>query len=538
MEPLLALVISTAISMAVVPVMWRLAPRLGMLDEPDTRKVHHIAIPRVGGWGIVTGALVPIVMLLRFEPLIQAYVAGSLVLLLFGTWDDARQINHRVKFLGQFIAVGLVVFYGGLWIEHAPFMGVEVLPAPYGMALTFFAMVGMINAVNTSDGLDGLAGGESLLSLLVIVFLAYIVDGDAAVIVATAAIGGALGFLRYNTHPARVFMGDTGSQFLGFTLGFLAIVLTQRVHTALSPAATLLFLGLPIIDIFAVMIDRIRKGISPFKAAKNHVHHRLMNLGFDHYETVVMIYTMQAALVIGAVILRYESDVLIISLYLLVCTLAFGTLALTERSGWRMHKGGERSSLAVLVESLRQRQTLARTPMRIVCVAVPIYVLAAGLLIDEVPRDFAVISAVLFAVTVAELMFGSIALTFALRAASYVAAIFTVYLVNQNTWPSWHIVDAAYFALLALAIALTVRFASDHNFRTTPMDYLLIFGLITIAVLGDRFLPAKEIASLIIKAMILLYGCEVIIERTPRRWNLLNASTAVIFATLAVKGLA
>ena len=154
-------------------------------------------------------------------------------------------------------------------------------------------LVGITNAINLSDGLDGLAGGVTFLSLAAIAVLTYIAVDAGFMLLATMSImGSILGFLRFNTFPARIFMGDGGSQFLGFSAGVLAILLTQSSNTALSPALPLLILGLPILDTLMVMGERIYEGRSPFVADRKHIHHRLLALGFHHYEAVVTIYAL------------------------------------------------------------------------------------------------------------------------------------------------------------------------------------------------------------------------------------------------------
>lgn len=539
MEPLLAIVIATAISVSVIPVAWRFAPSIGLLDNPDARKVHTIPVPRVGGWGIVLGALLPLAMLLPMDSLLQSYLFGALVLFGFGLWDDARNIDHYKKFLGQFIAVSGMVFHAHLTIERPPFFDYQTVPEGFAIALTYFAMIGMINAINHSDGLDGLAGGESLLSLIVIAFLASIVDGAVAVIICAATIGGVLGFLRYNTHPAKVFMGDTGSQFLGFTLGFLAIFLTQRLHTALSPALTLMFLGLPIIDIVAVLIQRIYKKMNWFAASRNHIHHRLLDLGFDHYETVVIIYLIQTSFMLGAITLRYNSDLVIVGLYLLAAALIFATLTTLERRGWRAHRESDTSRLSRFVRTFRQHPAVAEVPVWVVALAVPGYLLAASLSIPTVPRDFAVISAVLAVICLIELFSRRKSLPFTVRGSIYVVVLFSLFLAqgeNSIGLPG-SAFNLAYFGLLAIAVAFAVRYSAEIEFQTTPMDYLILLGVVMIGIGGGRLLQFRELSSVIVKAVILLYGCEVVIEKMRGRWNLLNIVTTLALGVLAYKGL-
>ncbi len=163
----------------------------------------------------------------RADPLLQSFAAGGLILFVFGLWDDAKQVSHWIKFVGQIVAAGLVVYHGDLYVARLPFFDSMVLDPSIGKPFTIFALVGVINAINHSDGLDGLASGESMLSLIAIAFLGYLCGNALVIGMALATIGGTLGFLRYNTHPARCSWATPGSQFLGFTLGVLLVYLTQ-----------------------------------------------------------------------------------------------------------------------------------------------------------------------------------------------------------------------------------------------------------------------------------------------------------------------
>jgi UDP-GlcNAc:undecaprenyl-phosphate GlcNAc-1-phosphate transferase len=542
MNPLLAMVFAMAVSMALIPIVWRYAPKLGLLDMPDARKVHHQAVPRVGGWGIALGTAAAIFTLLPLDPLIQSYLAGALILFLFGVWDDIRHLGHYLKFLGQFMAVAIVVFHGGLWIERMPFGEVG---AAFGIPFTFFAIVGMANAINTSDGLDGLAGGESLISLAAIAYLSFIVDGVEMAAVAVAAIGGILGFLRFNTHPAQIFMGDGGSQFLGFTLGFFAVWLTQRVHAAMSPAATLLFLGLPIIDILSAMAKRMSEGRKWYIADKcSHIHHRLLGLGFSHRETVVIIYGLQGLLVAGAVFLRYEYDAVVMAFYFFSWAVFIGALTMAEKSGWR------RESFQALAPSgdstgefrrLGWPIALRRIPPGMLWVLIPAYLLGMSLWVKDPSKDFSMLSALLSVVMAVELLFGRGGGSLISRGIIYTSAVFVTYLYFHtplDTLPAfWKTLEAAYFMALAVAVALCMRFAHDNKFLTTPLDYLLLIGALAIGVLGQRLLQTPEVGNWIIKTAILLYGCEVLAGTAARRWNLLSVSCAASLGILGARGL-
>lgn len=538
---LIGFIVAIAISMVIIPLMARLAPHIGMIDRPDHRKVHAVPIPRAGGVGIVLGALVPVAMWLPLDQLSGAYLFGALILLIFGVWDDIQELGHYVKFIGQFAAVIAVVYYGDLYVTQLPFME-EELTETTGKLFTVFAMVGMINAVNHSDGLDGLAGGMTLLSLSCIAYLASMADaeGSFVVLIALAVLGGVVGFLRYNTHPARVFMGDGGSQFLGFTAAFLAVYMIEKVNPALSRALPALILGLPIMDILAVFAQRAYHGMNWFRASKNHVHHRLLALGFDHYESVVIIYSIQTLFVISAIFLCYESDALILSIYLGVCAALFVFLTVSEHRRWRAHRTGRVSGFAKMISSIKAHRLFIAAPVQFVSIVIPILFIAVSLLAKHVPRDFGVISAV---------MAGALVLYFVSRisvdsiiaqAVHYVTAAFVVYLETRHLGeniPGFDAMQAAYFGILIVTIGLAIRYGEKLDFRTTPMDYLVIIVALTASFAMQSTPEMAEVGLMAAKLIVVFYACELIVRRMRRKWNALNIATFVTLAVLAYRGL-
>ena len=536
---ILPLIVSLVISMAVIPVMVRLAPRLGMIDKPDPRKVHAIPIPRVGGVGIVVGALLPVVLLLPLDPSLKAYIFGALVLFGFGVLDDCRELGHYVKFIGQFIAVIAVVYYGDVFVTHLPFMGGEPVSAAVGRPFTVFAMVGMINAINHSDGLDGLAGGESMLSLAGIAYLSYLAGGTAVTLIAFATIGGLFGFMRFNTHPARIFMGDGGSQFLGYTLGFLAVLLTQQVNPALSPALPALLLGLPIADIIGVFAQRIYHGMNWFRASKNHIHHRLLNLGFQHYESVVIVYLVQALLVFCAVLMPYEADALILGLYAVVVAAVFGFLYAAERIGWRRRMAGDRASVEGFFHSVRQSPRLLSVAYGVVFVGIPVFMVTGAFTATMIPADFTRAAIVLFVLLLMRLLAGYHLQFLPLRLIVYVAIVFIVYLTNTyqpdylaGTDP----VTYAFFGVLITGIALTIRYANGGGFNVTPMDFLVVMAVLAIAVLANKGVVNASMTAVALKTIILFYGAELILGRMKQRWNLFTVSVLASLLVIGVRG--
>lgn len=226
-------IIAMFITMVLIPPLMRSAEKLSFIDAPGERKVHESPIPRIGGVAMVAGAVTPILMWVERPPLVLAFLIGIGIILFFGVWDDRKALDFRLKFLGQFLAISVVVIYGGVEIRYLPFHSIDPVPAYVSIPFTYFALLGVTNAINLADGLDGLAGGTMLLSIAAIGLLAFIAGDDLLVVFCLAVMGSIIGFLRYNTYPAQVFMGDCGSQFLGFSVGVLVIILTQDSNPAL-----------------------------------------------------------------------------------------------------------------------------------------------------------------------------------------------------------------------------------------------------------------------------------------------------------------
>lgn len=539
MTYLLTLVVAMAISIAVIPLMVRAAPRLRMMDVPDPRKVHMLPVPRVGGIGIVIGTLASIVLWLPINEIMQAYLFGALVLFLFGAWDDARPLSPQIKFIGQLVAALAVVYYGDLYITQLPFVDLDAMSGLIGKPFTVFAIVGMINAVNTSDGLDGLAGGLSLLSLGCIGYLAVLSDDIVAISLVLATVGGVFGFLRYNTHPARVFMGDAGSQFLGFTLGVLAVLLTQVDNRALSPALPLLFLGLPVVDLLVVIVGRYRRGAKWYRPHKDHVHHRLMQLGFHHHEAVVIIYTVQCLLVVSAIFLMYEADWLIIGVYLAICLSLFMFLIIAEWKGWHAHSVPAISRVSSAVQAIKRSTLVANAPVLFVAVGVPAYFVFVSVSIDTVPRDFGVVSVLLATALFIYLMFGKNKDSIVIQAVNYATCAFTVYLSAKFLLPrnpAFGMTAIWYFSILALAVTLTVRYASHVQFNITPMDYLVVFIVVAAGILLQMRPEKTGLGLLAVETVVLFYAYELIIARTKRVWNPQNIATMAALVILGAKG--
>ncbi|MGA7800859.1 MAG: MraY family glycosyltransferase, partial [Gammaproteobacteria bacterium] len=427
-----------------------------------------------------------------------------------------------------------------VYVSTFPFMGLHPIPAAVGKPFTVFAMVGLINAINHSDGLDGLAGGESLLSFGCIAYLAYAAGGLDLVTIAVATIGGVFGFLRFNSHPARVFMGDGGSQFLGFTLGYLTVLLTQYVNSALSPALPALILGLPIMDILAVLYLRASHGQNLFRATKNHVHHRLLMLGFDHYGAVVIIYSVQAFFVVSAVFLRYQSDLAVLGVYLGTCALLFLGLTIAEKRGWQVGHVGQPGPVGQLIVHAKAHGYVAKVPSVLIGILVPSYLLGMSIAIGQVPEDFAVGALALFGVLMVSLVLKERPQALQHRIVVYVTAAFVVYLSGKTHLLNAHsleVFDVAYYLTVAASLALAIRYTFDGLFTLTPMDYLVALGVLLVGAASGGNLAGSAAAPMLVKVIILFYAAEWLISRETRRWNGLFLSVMGALLLLGVRGL-
>jgi len=323
-------------SWLLIPYFIRHSARMGMIDHPtEERKSHQKPISRAGGLGIIAAPMLALTVSFMALGEFWGLLLAAIIIVAWGIVDDMHPMSASKKFMGQIVAVIVVITYGGVVVDVFP-----VIDNPHlvwaNYAATFLFLLGVTNAVNMTDGLDGLAAGSTLMSLGLIFTLSYFSKNYAIAMIAIAIMGGISGFLRYNTHPAQVFMGDSGSQFIGFMTGALAILCTQQLTGAnYSIALPLLILGLPIIDTLYVMLVRMLNKRSPFRPDRNHLHHRLIRLNFPHHEAVGIIYLVQTLLIALAYSMRYSSDAQVIAVFLVFACFVIGTMVIAKRVGWR-----------------------------------------------------------------------------------------------------------------------------------------------------------------------------------------------------------
>ena len=297
------------ISMAIVitlvlsPLVRRLSTRMGVVDRPDQRKVHREAMPLMGGLAIFIGFWVTVVLTQPISREIAAFGFGSLLVLVSGIWDDSRDIRPWLKLAFQIAAALVVVLYGGVRIT---FLTSPIGASPqelglFALPLTILWIIGLTNAVNLVDGLDGLAAGVSGIAAITIGIIAWM-EGFASIGLLALILGAsALAFLRFNFHPAKVFMGDTGALFLGYSLAVLSIMGLTKMATTVSVFLPVLVLGVPIFDTLLAIVRRLINKTPIFSPDKDHLHHRLLAMGLSHRKAVLTVYGVCIFLSLAAI---------------------------------------------------------------------------------------------------------------------------------------------------------------------------------------------------------------------------------------------
>jgi len=529
------------VAMVLVAIFMRLAPRLRFVDVPDGRKIHSAVIPRVGGIGIVLGAVASVLAWIDLSRSTEMFLLGIGVITAFGLWDDRVDLDYRIKFAGQLLAISVVVWLGDVVVERLPGLEDREIPWFVTYPLTIFFLLGTTNATNLSDGLDGLAAGLSLLSLACIASLADLAEGDELVFTTIAIIGATLGFLRYNTHPAMVFMGDTGSQFLGFSLGVLVLMLTEQVNTALTPGLALPIVGLPIIDTLMVMGQRVAEGRSPFKPDKNHFHHKLLALGFDQYEAVLIIYALQSLFVVSAYLLRYESYWVIAIFYLALSAVIVLFYPLARILDWRLRGSVHphvTSPVTGFLKSVRDWARLDQTPNQVLSLLITGFLIMGSVTAKGLAPDIRYFVAASLAVWLSFRLFRLSAAKWIERFVIYASVILVIYSIELSgitERPLWHAGLKYFFPGLAAVIAVGVRFAGRYYFSVTPSDFLVVFILLAAAnlpVFGD-----VNYAKLAIQSAVVLYGVEFVLRRRSAASLAISIGAMAAFVIVGIKTL-
>lgn len=346
---IISFICAVVLAFVLTPPVIRFAHRVGALDKPNHRKVHTRLMPRLGGLAIFLAFAGTFLVMYPFMPeldtkAIKGVLLGGSIIILVGAFDDKYELSPKLKLIGQIIAAGIVV---GLFDMRIDFVNI-----PFGsviawdnfewlsITITMVWIVGVTNAVNLIDGLDGLAAGVSAIATASLLVIALFMGNMSVVLLCLLLLGSIIGFLFFNFHPAKIFMGDSGALFLGFSLATIS-VLGFKSATLVSFVIPLLILGVPLSDTFLAIVRRVvnKKPISV--ADKSHLHHCLLHLGFGHRTTVLIIYAVAAMFggcaILGAYTMSQNMNwvTLIITLAVLlvveICAEAIGIIGKKNR---------------------------------------------------------------------------------------------------------------------------------------------------------------------------------------------------------------
>ncbi|WP_311650415.1 glycosyltransferase family 4 protein [Selenomonas artemidis] len=330
-DHVLAFMIALGVALFLTPVVISFARRTGALDAPDARKVHVRPIPRIGGIGIYAAFMVSVLVQMSISDLspelmtsLWGLLAGGTIIVAIGIIDDYRDLPAKVKLLGQILAACVLVIGFDVRIDVITDpLGDFIYLEYFAIPATIFWVVGLTNTVNLIDGLDGLAAGVSSIAAVTI-FLVAMEEGIPFVAMITAALAGAaIGFLYYNFNPARIFMGDTGSMFLGFMLAGISVIGAVKSAATIALIVPILALGLPILDTTFAIVRRARNHRPIFKPDKGHLHHRLLAHGFTQKQAVLLMYVVSALFGLCALALTAVSTQAALLIIIIVAAAVF-----------------------------------------------------------------------------------------------------------------------------------------------------------------------------------------------------------------------
>ncbi|MDD3392068.1 MAG: MraY family glycosyltransferase [Bacilli bacterium] len=304
-------ILYTSLPMIIIPfifvflgtfVIKKLAFQINAVDMPRNRHIHNKPMPKLGGLGIFLGFLLGFMIYDKPTPQMNSILIGSFIIILTGIIDDIVELKPSAKLIGQIVAASIIAFYGQILLANIDAFGIYINFGIFSYIITIVFILGCINCINLIDGLDGLASGISGIYFTTIAIIALIQDKSGLDFVLTIImLGSTLGFLVHNFNPATIFLGDSGSMFLGFIISIIALLGFKNI-TMSSLIVPLLVLAIPILDTLFAIIRRLLKGQSISTADKFHIHHQLLNRNFSQKATVLIIYAVDVLFAIASIV--------------------------------------------------------------------------------------------------------------------------------------------------------------------------------------------------------------------------------------------
>ncbi|CAM2066854.1 Undecaprenyl/decaprenyl-phosphate alpha-N-acetylglucosaminyl 1-phosphate transferase [Sulfidibacter corallicola] len=545
MNYFLLFITSLVTTLLLVPPIKKLAHVTGAIDEPCERKVHSGLVPRMGGLAIFFGFILTYFVYLNQSQEYRGILIGMVVVVLIGIIDDSIGLEPKLKLLGQVVAAMAAMVMSGVNINVlGGVLGSNFDLGMLSWPLTLLWIVGITNAINLSDGLDGLAGGISLIAFSSFGFLAYYREDYFVFSLCLVLAGCILGFLKYNTHPAEIFMGDTGSLFLGYSLGTLSIAGNFKSLTTITLITPVLVLLIPIADTLWAIIRRLYEGRSPFSADKKHFHHTLLKTGMNHSQTVSVIYGLSTALSACAVALALSSKLR----YLLLPMVLMGVIALFAQVSGAVNFSHLTTRLFNKLDhwfSFESQSFLSKASLRMLLIGTTIYSICFLVSLPLVPTNLLFIAST----TVVLLLFlaatgGENGRSYMLFSLFFLAA--AIALVISHTIEADRRllgVNMATLETIAFWFMVTGVFGKIIFKKTpeivlsTPLEFFVFLVLISIAIVPEEFRSQYNLVHHTLRTFFLFLSFKIIALTSFRKEHstasvILSSLVFVVFSTL------
>lgn len=316
-QRILLIVLTTFTFVALfIPVVKKIAEFIGAMDIPNARKVHKVPIPRLGGLGIYGGFLLGYMLFGQHSVQMNAILIGSFIILVTGIFDDIKPVPAKYKFIGQLVGASIIPLYGGILLKDVSAFGLYIDFGILSYPITILFIVGVINCMNLIDGLDGLSSGIASIYFLTVGIIGILLNntGGLDITLTFIMLGSTLGFLLHNFHPAKIFMGDSGSMFLGYIIAVIALLGFKNI-TLTSFVVPMFLLAIPVMDTLFAIIRRIVNHKPIGMPDKNHLHHQFLKMHFSQVKTVLIIYFIDSLFAIASVLYVIGNQMLGTNMY-------------------------------------------------------------------------------------------------------------------------------------------------------------------------------------------------------------------------------
>ena len=340
LNAIIAVIFAALMAFVTTPIVSVLAYKIGAIDVPkDNRRMHKEPIPRLGGLAIFFSFVISVLLFYGATKFTLSLIAGAFLVVIIGILDDVFNIRALYKFLVHIAAAGLVVWQGEVLIERINIFGSYVHFGYFSIPLTILWIVGLISAINFIDGLDGLACGISTISAVSLLIVTILIGEFQIALLMAILAASCIGFLPFNTNPAKIIMGDTGATFLGFVLAVVSIQGVFKVHAVITFIIPFLILGVPIFDTAFAIIRRLLTGRHPFSADRGHLHHRLIDMGFNAKQTVRILYAVSALLAISSIMLVTQKVIYAVIIIAVALAISVATWIIFRDEKMRIQSG-------------------------------------------------------------------------------------------------------------------------------------------------------------------------------------------------------